>query len=372
MLTQLSTDLCRLLRHNYARFDNDASACYDRIIVALGMLTARRCGMPDSAVKTHADCLALMKYTVKTVFGISEDNYRGTPFAPLFGTGQGSGASPSVWLTLIVFLMNTLDRMITERMEFSSPDSTMKHSRLIDAFVDDTTLGFTDPGFMTLKTMITKLNHMAQTWEKLLFYSCGALNLKKCSWHVLYWDWKHGRPVARPITPEDQSLELTTQGNTEIEHQIKRLSLDKSSRIIGVHHLSPDGNFSDQIHILKDKADQFAIRLQSPKLTPRDIMTFHKTTYAPSMRYVLPTLVLDEEELAPVQSQILASILQKLGYSSKLPTSIRHGPVELGGLNLIDLRTELGISTIKVNAQCNILQLRGRETHATTCEVLSD
>jgi hypothetical protein len=41
MLTQLSSDLCRVLKHDYARFDNDASACYDRIIVGLGMLAAR-------------------------------------------------------------------------------------------------------------------------------------------------------------------------------------------------------------------------------------------------------------------------------------------------------------------------------------------
>ncbi len=40
-------------------------------------------------------------------------------------------------------------------------------------------------------------------------------------------------------------------------------------------------------------------------------------------------------------------MLQKLGYSSTLPTAIRHGPLELGGLALLDLQTEMGISTIK-------------------------
>ena len=333
------------MKHNHARFDNDASACYDRIIVALGMLAARRCGMPDEAVQTHADCLRLMKYAVKTVHGISEHNYKGTPFEPLFGTGQGSGASPSVWLSLVVILMNTLDRMIPERMEFRSPDSQMRHSRLIDAFVDDTSLGYTDAGFMTLDTMINKLTKMAQTWEKLLFYSGGALNLSKCSWHVMYWDWQQGRPRTRPISQDDANVKLTTQGGTT-ETPIKRMPLETANRILGVH-LSPIGNFSEQIIILKKKADEFAIKLRSPKLTPQDITTFHRTTYGPAMCYVLPALAIDEEELAPIQSKILASMLQKLGYSSKLPTEIRHGPTELGGLALLDLRTELGISTLK-------------------------
>jgi len=36
LLTQLSSNLCWVLKHDYARFDNDASSCYDRIIDARG------------------------------------------------------------------------------------------------------------------------------------------------------------------------------------------------------------------------------------------------------------------------------------------------------------------------------------------------
>ena len=154
MLLQLTTDLCHILKHNLARFDNNASACYDRIIVALGMLAARRCRMPDSAVRTHADVLRLMKYTVKTVYGISE----GTVFEPLFGTGQGSGASPSIWLTLVVLLMNTFERRVPDRMNFTSTDGLIANSHVVDAFVDGTAIGFTDGnGDHTLETMILRL-----------------------------------------------------------------------------------------------------------------------------------------------------------------------------------------------------------------------
>jgi hypothetical protein len=347
MLTQLTTDLSRLLKHNLARFDNDASACYDRIIVALGMLAARRCGMPANSVNTHASSLQFMKYTVKTVFGISEDNYHGTIFEPLFGTGQGSGASPAVWLTLVVLLMNTLDRVIPWRMRFSSPDSDTKHSRLIDAFVDDTSLGFTDEGQLSLETITTQLTELAQTWEKLLFYSGGALNLSKCSWYIMYWDWKKGRPQLRPTQPQDGTVALTTQGNDQsTPTPILRNDIDKATRILGVY-LSPDGDFKTQIKILKKKADQFASRLRSPRLSPQDIHTFHRTTYGPSMKYILPALAVDEEELSVIQSKILSAILNKLGHHSKLPTEIRHGPIEMGGLALIDLRTEIGISRLK-------------------------
>jgi hypothetical protein len=65
------------------------------------------------------------------------------------------------------------------------------------------------------------------------------------------------------------------------------------------------------------------------------------------MRYVLPALAVDEEELNTVQAKILSAMLNKLGHTSTLSQEIRHGPVEMGGLALLDLRTELGISQLK-------------------------
>jgi len=88
LLKQLSYELSHQCRTNLATFDNDASVCCDRIIVALAMLAARRLRMPRNAVQTHAEALCLMRYYVKTVHGISEECYQGTVFKPLFGTGQ--------------------------------------------------------------------------------------------------------------------------------------------------------------------------------------------------------------------------------------------------------------------------------------------
>ena len=67
----------------------------------------------------------------------------------------------------------------------------------------------------------------------------------------------------------------------------------------------------------------------------------------PAMRYSLPAIAIDEEELESIQTRILPSIVQKLGMSSKLPTAVRHGPTTMGGLGLMDIRTECGIEMIK-------------------------
>ena len=349
MLNQISNDICRTQKLNIIRFENDASACYDRILVHLGMLAARRCGMPTNAIQIHADTLEGMQYRVKTAFGISNHHYTSEHGKPLFGTGQGSGASPAVWLTLVVILMNTLDRITRERIRFRSPDSTMRHQRLIDAFVDDTSLAFNDNGNqMGYDEMITKMEKIAQTWETLLAFSGGALNLKKCSWSMIFWEWKNGRPHQRLHTTDDSLITIQTkhQGQLPTSSQIRYTAPTESIRILGVH-LNPNGNFTKQIMVLKEKSDQMANILRSSKITPQNMQTFLRTTYGPAMLYALPAVAADEESLQRVQTTMLAVAMQKLGASKATSQAIRHGPYEYGGINVIDLRTELGISTLK-------------------------
>ena len=346
MLNQLTTDLCRILKHDFLRFDNDASACYDRIIIALGMLAARKCGMPAHAIRTHAEALEFMRYKVKTIFGISSDNYHGTPFAPLFGTGQGSGASPAVWLTLVVILLQTLDRIVPDRMHFASIQGDFEHSRLTDAFVDDTSMGFTSrSNDTTLEDLVKRLQIIAQTWEHLLFLSGGKLNLSKCSWYAIRWEWEKGRPAIRSTQLEDPSIRLHRGYDCTLTTEIPRSDHTTSGKMLGVL-LNPMGDFSDQIKSMKLKADAFASRILSPRLKAHDIRTFHRSIYTPSMRYGLAALAVDEEALSTVQSRIVQAMLQKLHVQSTIPTAIRHGPPELGGLALYDLRTEAGIEAV--------------------------
>jgi hypothetical protein len=210
--------------------------------------------MPVNAIQSHAKSLELMKYMVKTVYGVSDQSYSGTPFAPLFGTGQGSGASPAVWLTLEVVLLNTSERGCPLQMSFKSPDGINIHSRLVDAFVDDTALGFTDNRSMTYDKLVARLEEVAQTWEKLLHYSGGSLNLTKCSWFVMYWDWSQGRPVLREHSDnQTATMVRLRQGQSETRTAIRRQDLNQASRILGVYQ-TPMGDFGHHISILKQKS----------------------------------------------------------------------------------------------------------------------
>jgi hypothetical protein len=133
----------------------------------------------------------------------------------------------------------------------------------------------------------------------------------------MYWEWQSGRPRLREILPADPDITLH-QGNTEDITQIRRTSLDESSRMLGVY-LNPMGDFGHHEKVLKKKADDYATRLASSKLTTRDIRIFHRSILVPAMRYSLPAVAIDEEALGTVQNRILRVMLQKMHVNGNLP-----------------------------------------------------
>ena len=110
------------------------------------------------------------KMLFKTVHGVSEHNYHGTVFEPLFGTDQRSGASPALWLVLSTVLTEAIDRM-----SFIDPTAWEELQGLLDSFVDDTTLGLTDCDKLSYNELIHHTQELAQTWERVLHYSGGVL-----------------------------------------------------------------------------------------------------------------------------------------------------------------------------------------------------
>ena len=77
-------------------FDNDASACYDRIIPSIAMIKSRRAGMSTPATQTLLTLLQRMQYYVRTAYGISHIAFSNL-IDWILGVMQGAGHSCSLW-----------------------------------------------------------------------------------------------------------------------------------------------------------------------------------------------------------------------------------------------------------------------------------
>jgi hypothetical protein len=59
----------------HACFDNDASACYDRMIPSIVMIKCRRAGMSKAAAQVVLTLLHQMKYHIRTAYSISTEAF---------------------------------------------------------------------------------------------------------------------------------------------------------------------------------------------------------------------------------------------------------------------------------------------------------
>jgi hypothetical protein len=94
-----------LTRTGLATMDNDAKSCYDRIICNLAMMISQHYGVTNEAASMQAETLQKMLFHIRTAIGDSKRHYSHSKETPIHGTGQGSCASPAIWLLVVSSLL---------------------------------------------------------------------------------------------------------------------------------------------------------------------------------------------------------------------------------------------------------------------------
>jgi hypothetical protein len=113
--------------------------------------------MPRSACHTHAELLLKAAYVLKTAARISEQTYSATddhplPAAgfseqtysatdnhPLHGEGQGTRWATAAWVLISKLIMAIMPEE-TDGIQLQDPQRTQLLKRIMDGFVDDTTI----------------------------------------------------------------------------------------------------------------------------------------------------------------------------------------------------------------------------------------
>jgi hypothetical protein len=67
----------------------------------------------------------------------------------------------------------------------------------------------------------------------------------------------------------------------------------------------------------------------------------------PVENYVLPALSVNEKHVEEIQTWSLEAILLRQDFNRNFPRRITHGPQVWGGLGILDIKTEGGLSRIK-------------------------
>ena len=140
----LTYDINRTSRSPGIFLENDASAAFDRVVPALATLTSFAHGIPFPACRCLYTTTTLTRHHVRTGYGVSSGSYTNTLAQPIYGCGQGSGASPIIWILNIDIIFKAIANSHTPGSTLHSPSSSTHISRSFDAFVDDTCISATD------------------------------------------------------------------------------------------------------------------------------------------------------------------------------------------------------------------------------------
>jgi hypothetical protein len=226
------------------------------------MMISRYYGIPKELCQLQAETLKNTKFKIRTALGDSQRTYQHSRETPIHGTGQGSCASPAIWLLTSSFLMTILQEN-TYGMQMKDIEECRKTlQQLIDAFVDDTSI-FTNEETNDIKKLREKLQHDGAWWAGLLESSGGKLELTKCFYYLLTWKWgKYGDPEPELIkeqSQEDGSERISLNQNDNKPVFLEQKEINKSHKTLGTYK-NMMGNEEEHMIFMKEKSRTFEVK----------------------------------------------------------------------------------------------------------------
>jgi hypothetical protein len=220
----------------------------------------------------QAETLQKMIFRIRTAIGDSKRSYRHSTSTPIHGTGQGSCASPDIWLLVCSLLMDCLSTM-GHGMTLYDVFGKRTLRQLIDGFVDDTSL-FTD----LIKTFLdrndiallkSRLQHDMIAWKELLEASGGKLELTKCFYYILTWRFDNrGNPIPTTIAEQRENAPQISVPDslTNIATTITQKEITEAHKTLGCYKCIIR-NEAAEIEYLKTRSNQLANMIKNYGLT---------------------------------------------------------------------------------------------------------
>ena len=350
-----------MTRTDLATFDNDASACYDRIVTRFALLCCRAHGVPEGPCKMTTEVLENVIHKIKTAYGISEEFYSNTQESPIHGVGQGSQNGPSLWGVTSSITFRAADRLSKGLTYvnpcYDIPNRAISRSRKLDGFIDDVT-GWFNRMLQELRLQYPKLvlpdlpvselalgmQQDATNWQTLLNISGGKLAVAKCLYYLGHWRWsKDGIPE---MTPADHIGHLITLHDDSGPIQIPHYDVNDAHLTLGVWK-SPAGNLEKQFEHLLSKSQKWTASMRAAPLSKDEAFMSFSRIYIPSLRYGLGTCYFTPTDLLKIQRPAVNVILPKMGFNRHLPRAVVYGPRQMGALGLPSLIYEQGLQQVQ-------------------------
>jgi len=177
----LSYEIAETLRLRVIIVDNDAKACFDRMLEAPNNLACLQHGADPQYVKLHAQTQRELRYHLKHKYGISKGFNTHSDTQPWYGMGQGAGDASNRWVIGSDSMADTY-QATAHGWTIKSPVPTESVKFTLKAFIDDVNLFIGQDPNVTEAEFHQQAQQDINRWHRILKATGGKLNTKKCFW----------------------------------------------------------------------------------------------------------------------------------------------------------------------------------------------
>ena len=326
---------------------NDASGCYDRILLMVAYLTLRRQGIPEPAAFFSISCLLHIKYSIRTAWGTSTDSYGGDQWKEQHGCsphgiGQGSGDGPGLWAGISSPIFDLM-RSKGHGFEIISAITQASLRMAGFGFVDDTDLLHTLKPHDTITDLLPSAQRALRDWNKFLRITGGALEPSKSHYVYIEQHWTQG--TWRFREPPDINLQVESpSGHIQ---PLERINPSDARLTLGLFQCI-DGNEKEQFKYMLDNIHSWSQRLYTSHIKQSDAKIATSITINATLGYPLPATCLDHTQCSKLSTRLITSALPKMGVVRTASRALVFGPKSMGGLGLLDIRLQQLISHINM------------------------
>lgn len=158
----------------------------------------------------------------------------------------------------------------------------------------------------------------AQIWNDLLFSSGGKLELSKCSYHVLHFEFTpNGRPLPS-LNCYNSQIHIVDR-ETQIQIPIKAKRAFEMHKTLG-HYKSPYSSIRSSLEEVVKKVNHLSMLISMSPITRQGAQLAYATVYLPTIKYTLPQSFFPRELLDRAQSLSMARMISKSGFNRNTET----------------------------------------------------
>ena len=200
-INELIIEYHRLTRQILCIYQDDAMGCYDRIIRGHATLSSTKFMIPDNICKVHSIAHNKMKFKTQINNKISSVEFTNTKEMPKHGIGQGAGNGGTKWNFISVPMMKIVEEE-APGCSLRLPKGDKEWKKHIVGFVDDKRHYVNSPKSQICKRVIKGMEQSVLYWYELLNFSGGELELDKCAWYIINWEFKKDKPQIKCLNKD--------------------------------------------------------------------------------------------------------------------------------------------------------------------------